>query len=63
MFYNYERRVASKMMTDELIAGRCAELATLVSRHTDGKGDGLHQTDIARWNLPVSLLLARCCMV
>ena len=34
-------------MTDQAISDRCAELATLINRHTDGKGDGLHQTDIA----------------
>jgi AraC-like DNA-binding protein len=34
-------------MTDELIADRCRELAALVNRHTDGKGDGFHQTSIA----------------
>ncbi|WP_287130408.1 AraC family transcriptional regulator [Candidatus Cyanaurora vandensis] len=35
------------MMTDELIANRCRELAVLVNRHTDGKGNGFHQTSIA----------------
>jgi AraC-like DNA-binding protein len=34
-------------MTEELIADRCRELATLINRHTDGKGDGFHQTSIA----------------
>jgi AraC-like DNA-binding protein len=34
-------------MTDELIADRCRELAVLINRHTDGKGDGFHQTSIA----------------
>ncbi|MGL4619353.1 MAG: AraC family transcriptional regulator [Chroococcidiopsis sp.] len=34
-------------MTDELIADRCRELAALIDRHTDGKGDGFHQTSIA----------------
>lgn len=34
-------------MTDERIAERCRELATLINRHTDGKGDGSHTTDIA----------------
>lgn len=34
-------------MTDELIADRCRELAALFNRHTDGKGDGFHQTSIA----------------
>ncbi len=34
-------------MTDALIVDRCRELAALISRHTNGKGDGLHQTDIA----------------
>lgn len=34
-------------MTDELIADRCRELAASINRHTDGKGDGFHQTSIA----------------
>jgi AraC-like DNA-binding protein len=34
-------------MTEELIADRCRELAALINRHTDGKGDGFHQTSIA----------------
>lgn len=34
-------------MTDELIADQCRELAALINRHTDGKGDGFHQTSIA----------------
>ncbi len=34
-------------MTDERITDRCRELAALVNRHTDGKGDGFHQTSIA----------------
>lgn len=34
-------------MTDALIVDRCRELAALISRHTNGKGDGLHQTNIA----------------
>ncbi|MEH2043610.1 AraC family transcriptional regulator [Nostoc sp.] len=34
-------------MTDELIADRCRELAALVNRYTDGKGNGFHQTSIA----------------
>jgi AraC-like DNA-binding protein len=34
-------------MTDRLIADRCREIAAFVNRHTDGKGDGSHQTDIA----------------
>lgn len=34
-------------MTDELIADQCRELAALVNRHTDGKGDGFQQTSIA----------------
>ncbi|HEY9768502.1 MAG TPA: hypothetical protein V6C71_08315 [Coleofasciculaceae cyanobacterium] len=34
-------------MANELIADRCAELATLIDRHTDGKGNGLHPTSIA----------------
>jgi AraC-like DNA-binding protein len=33
-------------MTDELIADQCRELAALINRHTDGKGDGFHQTSI-----------------
>ncbi len=34
-------------MTDERIADQCRELAALVNRHTNGKGDGFHQTSIA----------------
>lgn len=34
-------------MTDELIVDRCRELAALINRHTNGKGDGFHQTSIA----------------
>jgi hypothetical protein len=34
-------------MTNELVADRCRELATLVNRHTNGKGDGFHPTNIA----------------
>jgi len=34
-------------MTDELIADQCRELAALINRHTDGKGDDFHQTSIA----------------
>lgn len=30
------------------ITNRCQELATLITRHTDGKEDGLHQTAIAQ---------------
>ncbi|WP_310416286.1 AraC family transcriptional regulator, partial [Chamaesiphon sp. OTE_8_metabat_110] len=30
------------------ISERCLELATLVTRHTDGKGNGFHQTGIDR---------------
>jgi AraC-like DNA-binding protein len=33
-------------MTDELIAARCQELAALLNRHTEGKGDGFHPTSI-----------------
>jgi AraC-like DNA-binding protein len=32
----------------EVISERCLELATLVTRHTDGKGNGFHQTGIER---------------
>jgi AraC-like DNA-binding protein len=34
-------------MTDKLIADRCRELAALLNRHTEGKGDGFHPTSIA----------------
>ncbi len=34
-------------MTDQVISDRCAELAALVNRYTNGKGDGLHRTNIA----------------
>ena len=32
--------------TTVAIASQCQELATLITRHTDGKGDGFHQTKI-----------------
>ncbi len=32
----------------QAIANQCKELATLVARHTDGKGNGFHKTDIDR---------------
>ncbi len=35
-------------MAEQTITDRCAELATLVSRHTEGKGDGFHDTEIDR---------------
>jgi AraC-like DNA-binding protein len=35
-------------MTEATITDRCAELATLIARHTDGKGDGFHETAIGR---------------
>ncbi len=33
-------------MTIEMIADRCRELAALITRHTSGKADGLHPTEI-----------------
>jgi AraC-like DNA-binding protein len=36
------------MMTDSTVTDRCTELATLVHRHTAGKGNGFHETDIDR---------------
>jgi AraC-like DNA-binding protein len=35
-------------MIDATITDRCAQLATLITRHTDGKGDGFHATAIDR---------------
>ena len=35
-------------MTTEPIAIQCQELAALITRHTEGKGDGFHQTSIDR---------------
>jgi AraC-like DNA-binding protein len=35
-------------MTDLTMTDRCTELAALVHRHTAGKGDGFHETDIDR---------------
>ena len=32
--------------TNETIAKQCTELAALITRHTSGKGDGLHPTAI-----------------
>lgn len=40
-------RTASVSIPEEVV-NRCQELATLVSRYTDGKGDGFHQTAIDR---------------
>jgi AraC-like DNA-binding protein len=42
----YKRSSELKMMIDATITDRCAELATLITRHTDGKGDGFHDTTI-----------------
>jgi AraC-like DNA-binding protein len=36
------------MMTDPVITDRCADLATLIGRYTDGKGNGFHDTEIDR---------------
>ena len=33
---------------NEQIASQCQELAALINRHTDGKGDGFHRTEIDR---------------
>jgi hypothetical protein len=33
---------------NEQIINQCRELAALITRHTDGKGDGLHRTPIER---------------
>jgi AraC-like DNA-binding protein len=38
--------VASEIIKHQAIANQCEELAALVTRHTNGKGDGLHQTAI-----------------
>jgi AraC-like DNA-binding protein len=35
-------------MIDATITDRCAQLATLITHHTDGKGDGFHDTAIDR---------------
>jgi AraC-like DNA-binding protein len=35
-------------MIDATITDRCAQLATLITRYTDGKGDGFHDTAIDR---------------
>ena len=37
-----------KMINSDVIDNQCKELATLVTRHTDGKGDGFHQTAISQ---------------
>ncbi len=35
-----------KLVKDEQITSQCKELAALITRHTEGKGDGFHQTSI-----------------
>jgi AraC-type transcriptional regulator N-terminus len=35
-------------MLDATITDRCAELATVITRYTDDKGDGFHDTTIDR---------------
>ncbi|BAZ08290.1 AraC family transcriptional regulator [Calothrix sp. NIES-4071] len=38
--------MAIEMLNHDAIATRCQELTALLTRHTDGKGDGFHKTDI-----------------
>lgn len=38
--------IVNQVINHSAIALQCRELAALVTRHTDGKGDGFHQTDI-----------------
>lgn len=38
--------MAIEMLNHDAIGNQCQELTALLTRHTDGKGDGFHQTDI-----------------
>jgi AraC-like DNA-binding protein len=38
--------IINQVINQDAIASQCQELATLITRHTDGKGNGFHQTDI-----------------
>jgi AraC-like DNA-binding protein len=38
--------MAIEILNHSAIANTCKELATLVTRHTDGKGNGVHKTEI-----------------
>ncbi len=37
-----------KTLPHDIVISACQELATLVTQHTDGKGNGVHQTDISQ---------------
>ncbi|MBC1221650.1 AraC family transcriptional regulator [Nostoc sp. UCD121] len=39
-------KIINQVINQSAIAHQCQELAALVTRHTDGKGDGFHQTAI-----------------
>lgn len=43
---NQETNQDKSTRIPQAIANQCQELATLVTRHTDGKGDGFHETEI-----------------
>ena len=38
--------MAIEMLNQDAIGNQCKELTALLTRHTDGKGDGVHKTDI-----------------
>ena len=38
--------MAIEMLNQDAIDNQCKELTALLTRHTDGKGDGVHKTDI-----------------
>jgi AraC-like DNA-binding protein len=40
--------IINPVIPQDEIAKQCQELAALITRHTDGKGDGFHQTAIAQ---------------
>ncbi|MBC6434613.1 AraC family transcriptional regulator [Nostoc sp. HG1] len=40
--------MAIEMLNHDAIGNQCKELTALLTRHTDGKGDGVHKTDIER---------------
>jgi len=38
--------MAIEVLNDDAVGNKCEELAALLTRHTDGKGNGVHKTDI-----------------
>ena len=46
--FSQEVSMASKTLKHGAINNECQELATLLTRHTDGKGNGVHKTEIEK---------------